>query len=102
GKRVLDCLKKGIKIASQCIDSASRVQLFIELLNKYVYFFEKGNELISQDMIDELRSKIKEEIAAIEMDDEHDQLRLHFDNSLAHINLLFDKKKEEGGVVTSA
>ncbi|XP_071743652.1 vacuolar protein sorting-associated protein 35 isoform X2 [Lepeophtheirus salmonis] len=90
GKRVLDCLKKGVKIASQCIDSASRVQLFIELLNKYVYFFEKGNKLITKDMIQELIAKIKEEISALEMDEELDQLNQHFDNSLAHFNILFD------------
>lgn len=42
GKRVVECLKKGLKIGSQCMDPAVQVQLFIELLNHYVYFFEKG------------------------------------------------------------
>ena len=42
-KRVLDCLKKGVKIASQCMDPGTKAQLYIELLNKYIFFAEKGN-----------------------------------------------------------
>ena len=44
-KRVLDCLKKGVKIASQCMDPGTKAQLYIELLNKYIFFAEKGNLL---------------------------------------------------------
>lgn len=43
GKRVLDCLKKGARIASQCMDLGIQVQLLVELLNHYIYFHEKGN-----------------------------------------------------------
>ena len=48
---MLDCLKKGVKIASQCMDAATKVQLFVELLNKYVYFYDKGVEAITVDML---------------------------------------------------
>ena len=47
----MDCLKKGVKIASQCMDAATKVQLFVELLNKYVYFYDKGVEAITVDML---------------------------------------------------
>jgi len=47
GKRVLDCLKKGIRIAKQCMDSSVKVQLLVEILNHYVYFYEKGNDHVS-------------------------------------------------------
>lgn len=43
GNKVLDCLKKGIRIASQCMDTSVQVQLYVELLNHYIYFYEKGN-----------------------------------------------------------
>ena len=46
GKRVTDCLKKGVKIANQCMDSSVQVQLFVELLNHYVYYYEKGCDLV--------------------------------------------------------
>lgn len=47
GKRVLECLKKALKIASQCMDPSLQVQLFIEILNRYIYFYEKENDAVS-------------------------------------------------------
>jgi vacuolar protein sorting-associated protein 35 len=47
GKRVLECLKKGVRIGNQCMDPSVQVQLFVELLNHYIYFYEKDNELVS-------------------------------------------------------
>lgn len=46
GGKVLDCLKKGIRIASQCMDTSVQVQLYVELLNHYIYFYEKGNAAV--------------------------------------------------------
>ncbi|KAL5181257.1 Vacuolar protein sorting-associated protein 35A [Glycine soja] len=50
GERVLLCLKRALRIANaaQQMANAARgstgsVMLFIEILNKYLYFFEKGN-----------------------------------------------------------
>jgi len=34
-KRTLDCLKKGARIASQCLDTGVQVQLYVELLNQH-------------------------------------------------------------------
>ena len=45
-KRVSDCLKKGVKIANQCMDSSVQVQLFVELLNHYIYYYEKGSDQV--------------------------------------------------------
>lgn len=45
-KRVADCLKKGLRIANHCMDTAVQVQLYVEILNFYVFFFEKGNEQV--------------------------------------------------------
>ena len=45
-KRTTDCLKKGVKIANQCMDSSVQVQLFVEVLNHYIYFYEKGCEQV--------------------------------------------------------
>ena len=41
-RRVLECLKKAIRIASQCMESAVQLQLYVEILNKYMYFYEHG------------------------------------------------------------
>lgn len=47
GQRVLECLKKGVRISNQCMDTSVQVQLFVELLNHYIYFYEKGNDQVS-------------------------------------------------------
>lgn len=49
GGKVLDCLKKGIRIASQCMDTSVQVQLYVELLNHYIYFYEKGNTAVRSE-----------------------------------------------------
>lgn len=46
-KRVVECLKKSGRIASQCMDKNAQVQLLIELVNSYSLFFEKGNSEVS-------------------------------------------------------
>jgi vacuolar protein sorting-associated protein 35 len=50
GKRVAECLKKALKIASQCMDKTVQAQLFVEILNSYIYFYEKNNEHVSYDV----------------------------------------------------
>ena len=47
-KRVLECLKKAVRIANQCMDPSAQIQLFIELLNHYMYFYEKGNSQVGR------------------------------------------------------
>lgn len=47
----MECLKKALKIANQCMDPSLQVQLFIEILNRYVYFYEKENEAVSEVLL---------------------------------------------------
>lgn len=42
----MECLKKALKIANQCMDPSLQVQLFIEILNRYIYFYEKENDAV--------------------------------------------------------
>ena len=45
-KNVGECLKKALRIAKQCMDPTVQVQLFVEILNRYLYYFEKGNDQV--------------------------------------------------------
>lgn len=45
-KRVLECLQKALKIADACMDTATSIQLFVEILNRYIYYFERQNEAV--------------------------------------------------------
>ncbi|XP_039053272.1 vacuolar protein sorting-associated protein 35B-like isoform X5 [Hibiscus syriacus] len=68
GERVLLCLKRALRIANaaQQMANAARgsggpVTLFVEILNKYLYFFEKGNRQITSSAIQGLIELINTE-----------------------------------------
>ncbi|KZV16548.1 vacuolar protein sorting-associated protein 35B-like [Dorcoceras hygrometricum] len=69
GERVLLCLKRSLRIANAAQQmanvtrgSSGPVTLFVEILNKYLYFFEKGNPHITGDLIQSLVELIKTEL----------------------------------------
>lgn len=47
----MECLKKAVRIANQCMDSTVQVQLFIEILNRYLYYYEKNADSVSNFLI---------------------------------------------------
>ncbi|KAK7382938.1 hypothetical protein VNO78_28602 [Psophocarpus tetragonolobus] len=58
GERVLLCLKRALRIANAAQQmanvtrgSSGPVTLFVEILNKYIYYFEKGNPQITSSTI---------------------------------------------------
>ncbi|ONH97140.1 hypothetical protein PRUPE_7G171800 [Prunus persica] len=69
GERVLICLKRALRIANaaQQMSNATRgstgpVALFVEILNKYLYFFEKGNPQITVASVQSLIELITTEL----------------------------------------
>lgn len=46
-KRVLECLQKALKIADSCMDMVTSVELFVEILNQCIYYYDKGNSAVS-------------------------------------------------------
>ncbi|KAL2538154.1 Vacuolar protein sorting-associated protein 35B [Forsythia ovata] len=69
GERVLLCLKRSLRIANaaqQMVNvtrgSSGPVTLFVEILNKYLYFFEKGSPQITGAAIQGLIDLIKTEM----------------------------------------
>lgn len=97
GKHVLDCLNKGIKIARQCsMDISVKTQLFVELLNHYIYFYEKGNDQITVKMINELIGQIREDLPNLEADEETEQIHKHFQNTVEHLRSRKDNGDSDG------
>ncbi|XP_031339973.1 vacuolar protein sorting-associated protein 35 isoform X1 [Photinus pyralis] len=95
GKRVVECLKKGLRIAKQCMDISVQVQLYVELLNHYIYFFEKGNDQISVQVLNQVVGKIKEELPNLESSDETEQITKHFNNTLEHVKSRMESPESE-------
>jgi vacuolar protein sorting-associated protein 35 len=47
GSKVMDCLKKAIKIADKCMTEGKNLYLFINILNKYLYYYSIEADFVS-------------------------------------------------------
>lgn len=60
-QRSLECLQRSLKLANACTTvDITNLRLFVDLLDVYLYFFEKKNPLITGNYITGLASLIKE------------------------------------------
>ena len=41
GKRVLECLQRALRAADSCMETATSIELFVEILDRYVYYFDE-------------------------------------------------------------
>jgi len=65
-QRVLECLQRSLKIADACtMQSPSNIVLFVDLLDQYVYFYEKECPLIQHKYISGLIALIKEHLGSM-------------------------------------
>lgn len=48
GKRVLECLQRALRVADSCMETATSIELFVEILDRYVYYFDQQNESVSR------------------------------------------------------
>jgi hypothetical protein len=65
-QRVLECLQRGLKIADACsVSSSANVQLFVELLDYYVYYYEIQNPVITDKFVSGLIALINEHFDSI-------------------------------------
>ncbi|KAK4361469.1 hypothetical protein RND71_020421 [Anisodus tanguticus] len=101
GERVLLCLKRALRIAiaAQQMSNATRgssgsVLLFIEILNKYLYFFEKG---VTQITVASIQSLI--ELITTEMQSENKTADPAAESLLACTLRYIQFQKDKGGAV---
>ncbi|XP_059623448.1 vacuolar protein sorting-associated protein 35A-like [Cornus florida] len=101
GERVLLCLKRALRIANaaQQMSNAARgssgsVILFVEILNKYLYFYEKGNPQITVSAIQDLIELITTEMQSENMTPDPDA-----DAFLASTLRYMQFQKQKGGAV---
>ncbi|XP_022145309.1 vacuolar protein sorting-associated protein 35A [Momordica charantia] len=101
GERVMLCLKRALRIANaaQQMSNATRgstgpVSLFIEILNKYLYFFEKGNPHITVATIQGLIELITTEMQS-DTTTQDSSADAFFASTLRYIEF----QKQKGGAV---
>jgi len=80
---VLACLQRSLKIANGCM--GSQVHLFVEILNKYLYFFDRKCPSITVKYLKGLIALVEEHIPQLDNSDMSKQAKTHYANTLAHI-----------------
>ncbi|CUA71376.1 Vacuolar protein sorting-associated protein 35 [Rhizoctonia solani] len=71
GKRVLECLQKSLRIASSCFEEIVSVQLYVDALDKYLYYFEHGVQEVTPKYINSLIELITSNVDTISAPDFH-------------------------------
>jgi len=92
-RRVLECLQRSLKIADVCMSSSMHVHLFVEILNQYLYYFEKENEVITEKYISGLIALINEHIENMEASEQKSEVEAHYKNTLVHIQGMQQNEK---------
>jgi vacuolar protein sorting-associated protein 35 len=90
GKRVLECLQKCLKITDVVVQSQPKeVGLWVEMMDKYIFYFESDCEECAPKFISGLKNLCEEHIAFAENNadskPEAEKAQTHFSNSLAYI-----------------
>lgn len=98
GKRVLECLQRALRVADACMDTAVSVELFVEILNRYVYYFEQDNEAVTTKYLNGLIELIHSNLQGNQDSATINEPRKHFQRTLDNIT----SRNYEGVVTTAA
>ncbi|PLB52986.1 vacuolar protein sorting-associated protein 35 [Aspergillus steynii IBT 23096] len=99
GKRVLECLQRALRVADACMDTAVSVELFVEILNRYVYYFDQQNETVTTKYLNGLIELIHSNLQT-NQDEPNPNLegpKRHFERTLEYI-----RSRDYEGIVTEA
>jgi len=88
-QRALDCLDRGLKIANSTMGTSLHVTMFLDILNKYIYFFVSGMDIMEAAKINDLIKVIKSRIGDID-DSSGDRLALEasYSNTVSYLKRL--------------
>eukprot|EP01083_Nonionella_stella_P020516 56903_1 len=90
-KSVLHCLQRSLKIANVIMEELKKVHIFIEILNKYVYFFENGCDTIKPEFLSNLIALIEEHFSGLDPDmhtpESIDEAKEHYRRTIEYIRV---------------
>ncbi|KAK3938155.1 vacuolar protein sorting-associated protein 35 [Diplogelasinospora grovesii] len=97
GKRVLECLQRALRVADSCMETATSIELFVEILDRYVYYFDQRNESVTTKYLNGLIELIHSNLAGNQQDSASvGASKKHFLHTLEMIR----SKEYEGIVLT--
>ncbi|KAK6958248.1 hypothetical protein Daesc_001045 [Daldinia eschscholtzii] len=86
GKRVLECLQRALRVADSCMEQATSIELFVEILDRYVYYFDQQNESVTTKYINGLIELIHSNLSTNQQDSANvENSRRHFKHTLDNI-----------------
>ncbi|KAI0111611.1 vacuolar protein sorting-associated protein 35 [Daldinia grandis] len=86
GKRVLECLQRALRVADSCMEQATSIELFVEILDRYVYYFDQQNESVTTKYINGLIELIHSNLSTNQQDSASvESSRRHFKHTLDNI-----------------
>ncbi|VDK27598.1 unnamed protein product [Gongylonema pulchrum] len=94
-EQVLSCLKKALRVASQCMDPIVQVHHYITVFNHYLYFYEAGCDRITIDMLNQVTARIRESVIQLEPSNEAEQITTYFNLTIAHIRNVMESKEHD-------
>ncbi|KNC54417.1 vacuolar protein sorting-associated protein 35 [Thecamonas trahens ATCC 50062] len=66
GERVLQCLKKSLKIAAKCMDAVEQVGLYVDILEECLLYVDSGNEAVTAKYVNGLVQLIRSNLGNLE------------------------------------
>ncbi|KAI0126051.1 vacuolar protein sorting-associated protein 35 [Xylariales sp. AK1849] len=86
GKRVLECLQRALRVADSCMEQATSIELFVEILDRYVYYFDQQNESVTTKYINGLIELIHSNLSTNQQDSASvESSKKHFKHTLENI-----------------
>jgi vacuolar protein sorting-associated protein 35 len=97
GKRVLECLQKCLKVCDAAVQSdPKQVGLWVEMLDKYVYFIEKGVSEVGVKFVSSLLNLCNEHISYAEANEESAKEAAKARNHLLHSKRYIKSLQQQG------
>ncbi|EQL02660.1 vacuolar sorting protein [Ophiocordyceps sinensis CO18] len=86
GKRVLECLQRALRVADSCMETAASIELFVEILDRYVYYFDQQNESVTTKYLNGLIELIHSNLAGNQQESSSiETSKKHFHQTLENI-----------------
>jgi vacuolar protein sorting-associated protein 35 len=93
--RVNECLRKALRIASQCMDDLVQISLFNHILNENLYFIERGCTDIKLEEVNKLIDKIRDSVYQLDRTPEAEVVIEAFNKTIAFIQQKQSESSEE-------
>lgn len=82
-QKVLQCLHKALKVAKSCM--SQQTLMYTEILNHYVYFYEKKCSSINPVDIKNLMILVEDQISRLDDSEASAEVKTYYNNTVSHI-----------------